>query len=96
MEIILFKKYLIRTDEMNYRLSSVRDGKDAIIMKREDGSKDYSNFSSEVYPTSFSQCLQRIKEHEIKTSNVEDLDQLVDLLESIDQKIEAIRKKFER
>lgn len=93
MEIILLDKYLVRTDEYNFRLATVKKGKEPIVTIK-DGKRDYSNFRREIYPSTFSQCLRWIKEFEIKNSDVTDVDELKQLIDEIDKKIEQIRRKF--
>lgn len=95
MELILFDKYLIRTVDNSYLFHKVLNDKEPAIIENPVGKqKRYSNFSEPVYPTNFKMCLKKIKDLEIKDSNVTTLDELFGLLKSIDKKIDLIWDKF--
>ena len=98
MELILFDKYLIRTDEYNYLFSILKDDREPIVKKiinkNNNVVSDYSNFSDPIFPRNFYRCLKLIKENEISSSNVRNIDELIELLNEIDNKINYIKNKF--
>lgn len=103
MELILFDKYLIRTDPYNYILVPVKDGKPAIVsmMEREIKGKtvkmkDLSNFNrkKETYHGNLGSCLMKIKDYELKDEEILSIDDLLKVLDKIDDKINDIKERF--
>lgn len=95
--MIILDKYLLRTDELNYILSSKVKGKRPIITTNDEGKKDYSNFDTRnsTYHTSLHGVLKHIKEAYIRDSNVSSLDELFDLLGEIKLILNHIKEKLE-
>lgn len=95
--MIILDKYLLRTDELNYILSSKVKGKRPIIKTDDEGKKDYSNFDTRnsTYHTSLHGVLKHIKEAYIRDSNVSSLDELFDLLGEIKLILNHIKEKLE-
>ena len=92
-ELILFNKYLIRADDFNFILGIKKPRKGAVINIK-DGTKDYSNFKDTYFFPTFSGCLLKIKDLEIKQSNVKTAEDLIEKLNDIDSKILSIKNKF--
>lgn len=101
-KLILFDKYLIRADDYCWILAVVKDGKPPVVTKKKKENKnniitminDYSNFNDKAYYGSFADALRGIKDRELKESNINTIEQLVDKLNDIDNKINNIKKKF--
>ncbi len=96
-ELILFNKYLIRTDRYNYILSIVKDNCEPIIKNKvinNKNTKDFSNFTDDTYHNTFGDTLKKIKELEIRMSNVNTINDLITVLNNIDNKIDEIKKKL--
>ena len=93
MEIILFKKYLIRTDEYNFRLERVKEDKPAIIsIKTNDKGekyKDYSNFKVLGFHSNFSNCIKAIRRDTLlkDTDHINKIQELAKFIEEMDNKI---------
>lgn len=99
MELILFEKYLIRTDDYNYILQVVKEDKQAIVTKKINKNHNvvpcYDNFKAPTFFTKFTQVLKKIKEIEIMNDDIKTLDELINAIHVIDKKIEYIKSKFE-
>jgi hypothetical protein len=96
MEIIVMNRHLIRTDERNYIVQTVKDGKEPIVLV-DDGKPDYTNFGTPVFPSDFASCLKTIKDRELKgnTKDVKTLKQCLAAINEIDHEIKEIGKVFE-
>ena len=95
MEIILFKKYLIRTDELCFRLESVKSNKPPIIEIKTNSKgekyKSYSNFKVVGYYSNFSDCIKGIRRNELltETDNITKLSELAKFIQEMDTKIQS-------
>lgn len=93
MEIILFKKYLIRTDEHCFRLERVKNNKPPIVEirtnKKGEQFKDYSNFQVLGYHSNFANCIKAIRRDELlkDTDHINKIKQLGEFIKEMDEKI---------
>ena len=97
MEMIIFDKFLVRSDELQYILSTKIKGKKAVVKVGDDGKKDYSNFDTRnsTYHNTVFGLLKSIREAHIRESNVKDLDELFDLLAETNYLLKSIKEKLE-
>lgn len=95
VELLLFDKYLIRTDGVrNWMVSQVKDNKEPVVLEDKDGKKVYTNFKNETYHSEFAGCLKEVKRRELITGNIKTLKDMIALIHEIDRKIDDIRDEF--
>lgn len=94
MKLELFKKYVIRTDSMQYILYQKRPNSPFEIKLNDKGHEQFTNFYPPTYHSTFAKVLDKIKELEILNARAKTLDELREELDKIDEKIGNIEKKF--
>ena len=91
MKVELFNKYLITSDKLCYSIYTVKDDKEfKVLSKLTSKSKevdDFSNFSSPIYYSNFKQCLNKIIDLELKTSDITSLRDVITVIENLEFKI---------
>ena len=98
MEMIILDKFLLRSDDLQYILSTKYKGKKPVIKVDENGKKDYSNFDTRhsTYHTSIYSVLKTVREAYIRSSSVKNLDELFDLMAETNLLLKHIKEKLER
>ena len=91
MELAVFNKYLIKSDNIQYVLYRKRkNNKDNI----RDGLKK-KQFFPPTYHSTFLGVLRKIKEYEILNSRVKTIEELAQEIKKIDLRIKEIQEKIE-
>ena len=92
--MIVFDKYLIENDSNCYTVRQVKEDMKCEVLEKQLSKgrigKDYSNFQDAKYYSNIKGCLKCIVEMEVKDSNLKELNDLIDLLDEINNKIDNL------